>query len=135
MTSTLRSRIRRSTLSADALVRQYYGRLLRHSRWRGTGPAVDETPLEFAERFSGRLDGAASVAARRLTGLYVRLEYGAHTITDAERTEATAAWRAVRRGLWRWNHADKTTLHRTVTPSAAAPPPPVSRRRRPRRTA
>jgi transglutaminase-like putative cysteine protease len=94
-------RLRRAALPADELVRRRYAGLLRHGRWRGLGKHAEETPLEFAERLSARLDGDGSAAVRRLAVLYVGLQYGAHAVTGAERREAERAWRQARRGLWR----------------------------------
>lgn len=91
---------------------QLYGRLRRHGRrlaaptWRG------ETPYEFNESLTARIEALArgkrwaiilnptAREIRWLTDLYVRASYSSHPPNIADRTQAIRTWQRLRPRLW-----------------------------------
>lgn len=99
------------------VAQRLYLHLTRWGARLGRRPAAYETPAEFTRGFAERLAALAATArwgqhrlleqgqvagqeAGELAAVFVRARYSPHPLTEAERRQAEALWRRLRRRLW-----------------------------------
>jgi transglutaminase-like putative cysteine protease len=108
---------RRRSESELGAAQRFYLRLIRWGTRLGRGPAVHETPAEFARGLAERMAALAAAArwgrrrlleqgqaagqeAGELATIFVQARYGPHPLTETECHRAEALWQRLQRRLW-----------------------------------